>query len=251
MRCSHCNEKTAPHDIWCVKCGKPTPIARTELSAIKSIKTTWSEYTKVKGQNFPVGIIAVLTGVLPLAGLIWLLHYISPALPKWQWMLYYNLLMLFFLPLLFVPFNAVCRKDSYQVSVGDYFRSYTAYPRYLFFSFIAVLYYLVIFFICKGDPILNLVWLVLALYFPAIAVPLPVIMERYGHHAWKALRLSFRIAGDVRWNKFLLLLILLCINALALVCFVVGLAVTIPFTWMAIRDYTDKLIEFEVFYENE
>jgi hypothetical protein len=72
-------------------------------------------------------------------------------------------------------------------------------------------------------------------------------MERYQINSLKALALSYRRAGDVRWNLFLLVVILFVINILALLFLFIGLIITLPYTWYAIRDYVDKMIEFEVF----
>ncbi|MFB3844926.1 MAG: hypothetical protein ACE14O_04140 [Candidatus Cloacimonadaceae bacterium] len=249
MRCSHCNEKLAVHDLWCAKCGRRTEVYSKDLSAVKSLKETWNKYKPIMGQNFPVGIWAALTGILPLIAMIIIFNYFFPSIPKWYALLIRNVVFLFFLPVLFVPFHAACAQDDNKIKVKDFFHSFTHYDNYWIFSLISVLYYLVIYFVCKGDPILNLVWLVLVMYWVAIVIPVPILMERYRLNAWQAIKLAYKKAGDVRWHIFALGLILMLINLLAAVCLVIGLCVTVPFTWFAIRDYTDKLIEYELFYE--
>ncbi len=247
MRCPHCNEKTAIHDLWCVKCGRHTEIVSNDLSATKSLNITWNKYKTVKGRNLPVGILAALTGIIPMIILIWLQNYATIDLPKWQLIVLSNIVWLFFLPVLLAPFQAVCKKDNNEIDVKDFFASFKSYFKYLLLSLASVVFYLLIFFICKGDPILNLVWLVLVIYWIAIVIPVPVLMERYNLSSLKAIVLAYKQAGDVRWNIFLMGIILVAANILATLLFVVGLAITIPFTWFAIRDYIDKLIEFEVF----
>lgn len=247
MRCPHCNEKTAVHDLWCVKCGKHTELITKELSATKSLNSSWTKYKAVRGRNLPVGILAALTGFIPVYILIWLQNYAMLDLPKWQLMTLSNVVWLFFIPILLVPFKAVCRKDNNEIDVKEFLASFKSYFSYFLLSLSSVVFYLVIFYLCKGDPILNLVWLVLVIYWIAIIIPVPVLMERYNLNAFKAIKFAYKQAGDVRWNLFLMAILLVVTNILATLLLVVGLAVTIPYTWFAIRDYIDKLIEFEVF----
>jgi len=247
MRCQNCNEKTAPHDLWCVKCGKRTDILGSELSAVKSLANTWKNYKQVKGNNLPVGIIAALSGVLPLFLLLWLMNYTLPAMPLWQFITLHILVWTIFVPVLLVPFKSVCKSDDVKIDLKSFISSFKSYGQYFLFSFISVVFYVGIFFVCQGDPILNLVWFVLVLYWIAIVLPVPVLMQRYSLGAGKAILMTYKHAGDVRWNIFLMAIILTLINLLATAFFVVGLAVTVPFTWFAIRDYSDKLIEFDVF----
>jgi hypothetical protein len=246
MRCNYCNEKLAPHDLWCIKCGKRTGALINELSAVKNLKETWKQYNLAKGNNLPVGILATLTGIIPLFILLWILNYALPGMVLWQFILLHSVTWTAFLPVLLVPFKQVCRSDDYRISVSGFFLSFKAYPSFMLLSFLSVLFYVLIFFLCKGDPILNLVWLVLVLYWIAIVAPVPVLMERYGLNAWKAIKLSYKQAGDVRWNIFLMVILLFVINILAAIFLVIGLTVTVPFTWYAIRDYVNKIIEFEV-----
>ncbi len=247
MRCSRCNEKLAVHDLWCIKCGKNTEVLKNELSATKSLNKTWQNYKPLKGVNMPVGIWATMTGALPLFLILWITNFALTALPVWQLVLIRNLVWIFFLPILLVPFHAVCYKDGYTLNVSDFFSSFKFYPQYLILSLISIVYYLAIHYICIGDPILRLVWLVLVIYWITIVLPVPVLMERYGLNAWKAIKLSYKSAGDVRWNIFLMSLILLVANLLATLMFIVCLAVILPYSWFAIRDYVDTMIEYEVF----
>jgi len=246
MRCSHCNEKLAIHDLWCIKCCKQTELIAKDLSAIKNLNASWKNYKPYEGVNLPVGIWATLTGFLPMLILIWLLNHTLPAIGLWPFLALQTVVWTLFLPVLFVPFHAVCKSDGYKITVRDFFQSFTSYFRYLLFSLISVFFYLAIFLICQGDPILNLVWLVLVLYWVAIVLPVPVIMERYNLNAFQAVKLSYKYLGDLRWNIFLMALILASANVLALLLLIIGLAVVLPFTWFAVRDYVDKLIENEV-----
>jgi len=247
MRCPHCNEKNANHDLWCSKCGKHTTLISNELSANKSMNESWKNYKPFRGRNFPVGIWTSLTGIIPLIIMIWLLNFALPAMGLWKFLALHVTVWTLLVPVLLVPFNAVCKIDNYKIDVKDFFSSFSSYFRYFLLTFISVLFYVIIFFVCQGDPILNLVWLVLVLYWIAIVLPVPVIMERFKVNPFKSLKLSYKYAGDLRWNIFLMVLILFVANLLATLLLVVGLAVIVPFSWFAIRDYVDKMIENEVF----
>jgi len=247
MRCPHCNEKIASHDLWCIKCCRRTNIISKDLSALNSLKVSWVKYKKVKGSNLPVGILASLTGIIPLLVILWILNYTLPVVPKWQFMAISSIVWLFFLPVIIVPLSAVCKKDNYHLDVKDFFSSFTRYMKYFSLMLITVIYYIIIFYVCTGDPILNLVWLVLILYWISIIIPVPIIMERFKCNAFKAIALSYKHAGDLRWNIFLMGIVLTLANVLAAVLLVVGLSITIPFSWFAIRDYVDKMIEYEIF----
>jgi hypothetical protein len=247
MRCTYCNEKLASHDLWCINCGRRTEVLSNSLAATKSLNESWKKYKSFKGQNLPVGIWSVLLGILPLILIIWFLYYGLPELPTWQTMLIRNIVWLFFTPVLLVPFRAVCRKADYQITVKEYFASFASYPQYLMLTLLSVIYYLIIYYVCKGDPILRLVWLVLVFYWIAILFPVPILMERYKKNAFSALTISYKKAGDLRWNMFLALIILFIANVLAGIIFLIGLTVILPFTWFAVRDYVDKMIEYEVF----
>jgi len=247
MRCLHCNEKLAIHDLWCINCGKRTSVLSKDLSALNSLNDSWKKYKKIKGKNFPMGIWASLLGILPMFILIFILNFTLSEMPKWQIMILSNVVWLIFIPILLVPFQAVCKKDGYHISVQEYFASFSRYFHYLMFSLSSVGFYLIIFFICKGDPILNLVWLVLVFYWIAIVFPVPVLMERFNINSLQAIKLAYKHAGDIRWNMFLMAIVLVITNILALAFFVIGLIISVPFTFFAIRDYVDKLIEFDIF----
>jgi len=247
MKCKYCEAKTAIHDLWCVKCGKPTGVIKNELSAMASLKATWNSYTPYKGANAPVGILATLIGIIPLLLTYIFAHLILTGFPEWQSVLMTAGLWVFILPLALIPLDTVSRKADYRITVGDFFSSFRKYPLYWFFSLLISLFYVAIYFICKGDAILNLVWLVLVQYWVVIIMPVPIIMAQLGLSPLQAIARAYRKCGDVRWNIYLLLIVLTIVNALACLFLLVGLIITVPFTWFAIRDYTTKLIEYEIF----
>jgi hypothetical protein len=88
---------------------------------------------------------------------------------------------------------------------------------------------------------------VLVNYWVAIVAPAPVIMERLGINPFRAISLSYRHLHDVRWNIYLLVLVLGILNLLAFGLAIFPLLFSLPLSWFAIRDYTIKLEQFELF----
>lgn len=260
MRCKHCDAKLAAHDIWCVNCGRQTQIVNKDLSACSSLKRTWEKYKSVKGGNVPAAATVLILGLLPVAVLLIALHsfgYLDLVNLKTAGALIVHLLAIglgvcVFIPVFMIPFKPVCADPAYSLKWKDVLTAFRSYPRYLALAAACVVYYILIYLICFGlpnfgsDPILRLVWIVLLNYFAAIALPVPVLMERLNVNALKALKISYKNMHAVRWQIFLLALILAVLNALALLILIVPLLVTVPFTWYAIRDYTDRLLEFEL-----
>ncbi len=257
MRCNQCNARLGSHDLWCVNCGRQTPNVKQELSAIKSIRETWLNYEAYKTKNIPAAAISVLFGVLPLVLLIWLFNTVLAMEADSSMGLIKNMLIKalgysVFVPIIIVAFAGIARNEGYSLSVDIIKSAIKRYHIYFGVAAVSSLYYILIYLICFGlpnfgsDPILRLVWIVLANYWLAIIIPVPALAELKEISVLKALSLSYRHFHDVRWNLYLFALILLMINALALAFFVIGLVVTIPFSVFAIRDYTQKLIDFEL-----
>ena len=257
MRCKHCNAKLAEHDIWCVNCGRQTPLPQTELSAIASIKQTWTNFAPVQSRSVPAAAISVLLGLIPIAVLVWLFgNYIDLPGGTGLQTIFSLLIKAFsysiFLPFVLLGFKPACVNNSHIVSLPEMKQALKRYPAYFLFSLISALYYALIYVICIGvpnlgsDPILRLVWIVLLNYWVAIALPVLVLMESKGIGPFAAIRLSYRHFHDLRWNIWLMGLILLALNALAFGLLLVGLVITIPFSWFVIRDYTRRLLDFEL-----
>ncbi len=260
MRCSHCNSRLAAHDLWCASCGRQTPLVKTELAAIPSLKRTWAKYSPFKGGNIPAAALAIILGIIPVAALVAIFHnfnmlYLDTV--KNVGTLLLNLAILsvslsIFVPFVLIAFKPVCEFEGYALGYRDYLAALKSYPRYLLFSLFSALYFVIIFLICFGfpnfgsDPILRLVWVVLVNYFIAVALPVPVLMERLKMNFWKAFWTSYKHFHVVRWNIYLLVLALLILNLAGFLLLILPLVVTLPLSWYAIRDYTDLLLRHEI-----
>jgi hypothetical protein len=163
-----------------------------------------------------------------------------------------SVLVSLFLPFTLIGFKAVSTLDGYQAGKPGLFMALKAYPKYLVFSIINCAYFVVIYLICFGfpgfgsDPILRLVWIVLVNYWIALILPVPILMEDRNLSFMAAFKLARRHFGVVRWNIYLMVLVLAMLNILATLVLLVPLAITIPFSWYAVRDYTRTLLEYEL-----
>lgn len=260
MRCKHCDSRQAPHDFWCANCGKQTQVINQNLSAWASLKRTWNKYLPQKGVNIPAAGLAIVTGVVPIILILVALNAFDRLnLTQTQdtKTLLINLFLMFggislFVPMLLIPFKPVSEQKDHSLRLKDFASAMKHYPRYLGLSLIAAFYFLVIYLICFGlpkfssDPILRLVWIVLVNYFLAIFLPVPALMERLNLGPWKALKTSYKYFHVVRWQIYLLALILLTVNLLATGLVLALLVFTLPLSWFAVRDYTDLLLEYEI-----
>ncbi|MEF3694935.1 MAG: hypothetical protein V3576_06260 [Candidatus Cloacimonadota bacterium] len=258
MRCKYCNNKLADHDIWCVNCGRQTQVPKQELSAIRSMRETWDNLKERKGALAPVGAMTALWGIIPIALLILMFSQISFSLGQSNTLDYFFNIFLrvaafsLVIPLTTLAFNSISATENYELSFRELLSSFKAYPKFLLLSFISALFYALIYIVCFGlplfasDPILRLVWIVLVNYWAAIVLPVPALMIKLNIGAFKGIALSYKHFHDLRWNLYLMALLLVVMNTLAFTFLLVGLLVTIPFTWFCVRDYTRKLLDYEL-----
>ncbi|MDZ4181502.1 MAG: hypothetical protein U1B83_01400, partial [Candidatus Cloacimonadaceae bacterium] len=231
MRCNHCNTRLAVHDLWCVGCGRQSPIVKSDLSAMRSFGKTWSKASATKSANIPAGAFAVILGMIPIAVLIWLFGSIitfdtATASGLILGLLVKSIAFSLFVPFVLIGFNAAHSKDVNVIRFKTMLAALKSYPRYLLLSLVSALFYAIIYVICFGlpsfgsDPILRLVWLVLLNYWIAIVLPVPALMERLEISPLKALKLSYHHFHVVRWNLYLLALVLVLINVAAAMLFI-------------------------------
>lgn len=263
MRCKYCDARLAKHDLWCSNCGHQTQVVNKDLSSWASFKGTWHKCKEMKGQNVPASAFTILTSVIPLLVLLYVLKgfgILDINEVKDTGTLLLNLLIIYvivtpFVGMFLLPFKAVSKAKEHLVKIRDIFGEFNHSPQYGLLAVISVLYFVVVYLICFGlpnfgsDPILRLVWLVLVNYFFAVFLPVPILMERKQVNAWKAFRISYKYFHVVRWQMYLLALVLAVLNTIALALFIVPLLITLPLSWFAIRDYTDLVLEYEIIRE--
>jgi hypothetical protein len=255
MRCNKCNTRLADHDLWCVECGTQSPVIKAELSAMKSLGRTRTNLNNKISEMVPASGFSIILGVIPIALLSWIFHNYIHALGTAQMLLNLgikSLMYSLFVPFLILPFTVISGDDDYVLKLRDLIAKLRNYPRYFLFCLLNSIFFVAIYLICFGfpgfasDPILRLVWIVLLNYWAAIVLPVPIIMERKQLNPLKAMVLSYRHFHDVRWNIYLLALVLGLLNLLAFALAIFPLLFTLPLSYFAIRDYIKLLEEYEM-----
>jgi hypothetical protein len=255
MRCKKCNAQLAKHDLWCMQCGTQSPVVKTDLSAMKSLKKTREGLRGKIAEMVPAIGFSIILGVIPVAVLIFIFHsYVHPegGLQLLLNLALKGLVFSIFVPFILLPFSVISKDESSPLELKALLSRLKKYPQYFVFCLFSAFFFVAIYIICFGfpgfasDPMLRLVWLVLVNYWAAIAIPALVIMERKSLNPIKAIGKSYRHFHDVRWNIYLLLLVLGVMNLLAFALALFPMLFTLALSYYAIRDYTILLEEYEL-----
>ncbi|MFA5498263.1 MAG: hypothetical protein WC327_01815 [Candidatus Cloacimonadia bacterium] len=237
--CQKCQIKLEAEQLFCFECGEPTSVLRDDLSALNNIKEVWSKFKGVKGSYFPFSIFYIIVILLPLFAIIFLTH-------NNYWL--NNLSLLIFLPLVFIPFNFDFNDESGSGMIGRYFRSLAKYPTLFLFTLFNILFLLILKYVCTSvDPILNLVRLIMVLYWLSVVVPLPFVLLRKGLSPLKALKVTYKGGKETRWQQFFTYLLLALINIAGLIPIGLGLLVTIPFSYAVLERYYLQMDKYNLF----
>jgi hypothetical protein len=237
--CSKCDSSLDGNQLFCYECGEPTKVLRKELSAVNNIKETWSNYKERKGQNFPFAIFFFFALIVPLGLIVYYTHHD-------YWL--HTLSLLVFLPLMFVPFAINVWKDQEVLAVKKYPACLKKYFRFLIFIVINVLFFAVLKIITTSvDPILNIVRLILVLYWLAIIVPYPHLLANKDIDPYRGWLKVFKGGKETRWQQFYTLLFLFVINVLGLALAGIGLLITIPFSIAVLERYYRQMDKYGLF----
>lgn len=260
MRCKYCNARLAAHDLWCVDCGRQTELVRNDLSAWKSIRESYHNFRPQASSAVPGIAFSVIAGLIPIALLIFLFNSIisignGSVIGTLLNLIVKAVSLSIFIPFVLIAFEPTSNHDKYSLSLAEMFSALRSYPKYLWFSLINAFYFVLIYIICFGlpnfssHPILRLVWIVLVNYWVAICLPAVALISELKVSPWKAIKLSYRHFHDVRWNIYLLALILAVANLFSAVLFfllLVPSVLSLAFSVFALRDYVRRLISFEL-----
>ena len=239
LTCSRCDTKLDGNQIYCHECGEPTSVLKHDLSAKQIIQNTWNSYMSNKGQNYSFAIFYFFVLLVPLAIIVYHTH-----------TNYYlhNLILLLFLPLLLIPMAIKSNKGQDALTIPAYFANLKSYP----VMFLFVLLNIVYFFLLKAvttsvDPILNLVRLIMVLYWIAIVFPLPHLMLRKKVNFLNGWRSVYKKGKETRWQHFFVYLFLAIINLFGLALVGIGLLITIPFSFAVIEAYYEEMDSHKLF----
>lgn len=263
--CGRCDTSLDNTQIYCYECGEPTDVLKNDLSAFKTIKSVWESYSPGKSRNFSFSIFYFFVLLVPLFLLVFNNHNIyrlvSSLISRLQipvpgilsghgLYLLTNLLLLIFLPLLFIPFSFQSEGGKGSFKIDGYFSRLNDYPMYFLFILLNVVYFFLLKVITTSvDPILNLVRFIMVLYWLAIVVPLPHFMAHKRLNIWKSWLAVYKGGKETRWQQFFILLFCTVINAIGLALLGLGLLITIPFTISVLEAYYLRMEQYNLFAE--
>ena len=252
--CDKCLKDLQPNQLYCLECGQATAVLSEELSARKNWQATWSEYKNRKGENYPFVIFFFFIIILPLFTILFAPQILN-LFQSINSFLFSNIFLLFALPLVFIPFSVPLMTEKTKITIRKYFQSFKFYPRMFTFVLINIAYFLLLKLITMSvDPILNIVRLILVLYWLAIMVPYPHLLLRKSVNPFKGLIIVYKAGKETRWQQFFTYVYLFIINVLGLVALGIGLLVTIPYSIAVIERYylqMDKLGLFNQSYQEQ
>jgi len=241
LLCSRCDTKLGANQIYCYECGEPTVVLREDLSAFKTIKQVWEKSKQNRGANYGFVIFYFFALLIPLGVIVLYTHadyYI------------HNLLLLLLLPLLFIPFSMNISDVYKPLTIKGYLTELRSYPKYFLFILLNILYFFVLKVITSSvDPILNLVRLIMVLYWLSIVVPFPVLLAHKKVNSLKGLYLVYRGSRETRWQQFFIYVFCTLINIVGASLVGIGLLITIPFSIAIVKSYYLKMDNLELFAE--
>lgn len=264
MRCKHCNAKYDDLSLWCPECGTASGLLKTDLSAIRCIKETWGNYQKQEHKPYPFAVFSLLLFILPLSIAYWFSVKIDVSTTPFINYLLDSAIYIILAAFALVPFTAIAEAE--ELSIRSYGKALKHYPTWLFFSFVGWFGLFAFKYICIGDPILNLVRLVLVLYWFAIIIPVPGLIAVEKKSVLGALKIAYKQGADTRWQQFNLFFLLLTTNIILALpanlvlhgkvgmgLLILGvplfllMLISLPISYLAIMDYYKRMYTHEIF----
>jgi hypothetical protein len=237
--CIKCYKELEPNQLFCQECGEPTQVLVEELSAKRNWQETWGDFKNRKGENYPFAIFYVFALLLPL-------FLVTTFLLDSYFLT--NMFLLIYLPLLFIPLAIPIMEERRAVTIRSYFGNLKHYPRLFLFVLINLVYFFLLKVITTSvDPILNIVRLIMVLYWLAIVVPYPHLLLRKDVNPFKGLKLVYIAGKETRWQQFFICVYLFFVNLLGLAMLGIGLLVTIPYSFAVIEKYYLQMAKLDLF----
>ena len=258
MICRSCKKKLSEIDVYCEGCGLPTENFKEQFRVRKVIRQAYDS-SKVDKESSMFSLIPV---ILAIVAFVYLIE--NRILTEMYWVNYIllNAFMVFMIPLVIRQVSGI----RYQVSSIKYQASGN-YLKLVIFMSTMVLFFFFLKIICQGDPILNLVRMVLVCWSIAIVFPVPVLIDTRDESVFKSINRAFISGKYLRWHQFYLcfvlavLLILLISLAFALLSgvplFIALLLLMLPlptflrFSGHLMWTWFEKQDEFQLYEKNK
>ncbi len=248
MRCKHCNAQIKNSDLYCPKCRKKTQSIKENFLIWNALKDTFLEERENENYNFKFNLFfaGVIFIFLTLLGF----HYFSFSYSN-DWIRYFaeNAIFLVLVPILLLPFGIqnIIMEIGYGKELNAYI--FKIFPKYILFVLINIAIFALIKFLCIGDPVLRLVRVILVLWWLAVLLPMPVMINKYNLNLYKLFKLSLRAFEDLRWQMFFGYIFILMSHIAMILPIFLGYLRFSNVIYMAMNKYLEKVDENEILDE--
>lgn len=228
MKCTNCQSRISDKSIFCPNCGTTTQLLTEDLNAKKNF--IYCKGTFSMSANYLGGI---------LFAFFWAIFFAALFL---QESFFWKILLLTpLLPFCLIPLCTEKPLAETNLEISDF--KISAYPKLFLLSVYNSLFFLILRAITSGiDPILNLVFLIMSLYWVSIILPVPYLIFSRDLAPHKAIWMAVKQIKESRWQQFFTLLYVLVVNIIGFALFGFGLCLTVPFSYALIQRYS-KLID--------
>ncbi len=213
MKCEHCGQAIVGDPTFCASCSRPTRLLATELNAVQTLRHAYNHLQWQKHRKLS------LLMAIPLLGLVASFLFLGDF--------FYYLSLLVFFPILLSPLATELPWHKKPL-------------RFLPFSLLFVAYLFALRAICQGDPILDLVYLIMCHYALSLSLPIVTRVSK-GAGLLESTAWSIKKIKESRWQQMFLLWAIFVINALAIIPLGLGLFFSIPFSYKLIARYGQQL----------
>lgn len=248
-----CNNELKKQAIFCEICGEPTAALSTDLSAKQVFDKVWKKFRKIKSQYYPFAIFILFTSFLAIIISVLFRNTLAESLNTSTYV-FMNLILLLLVPFTLIPFGMKENFFEHPFTIKKYFKTLNLYPKYFLLTLLNIIYFFLLKIICTGfmlgvivDPILHLVRFVLVLYWITIMFPMLLLVYRKKVNPVKAAIMCYKASAETRWQQSLIMFQVLIVNLIGLVFLGVGLIVSLPFSYVLIERYYQKLDDYELF----
>lgn len=240
MRCKHCNAQIDTKDLYCPKCRKKTQSIKENFTAWSLFKESYSEVKEKNSFSFSFNLTFAVITFLFLAVLGTHNFFINYPNDIIRYVVE-NLIFLFFVPLLLVPFGV--QNEIMEMGYNKDLRKYIIklLPKYYLFVLVNIFMFALFKFLCIGDPVLRLVRVILVLWWLAVLTPIPVLLNKYKQNIFKLTRLSIKGFEDLRWQMFTFVILIFLSNVIMIIPFFLGYLRYGTLNYVAVSKYVDKV----------
>ena len=239
MFCKNCKAKLTSIDIYCKGCGRPTESFKSQFKVFDVLRLASKQVSDATFSNNIYNIVVTLA-------IIWVVFIFSfnfLSLSYWTSYFLFNLAMVLLCPLLMIPLASVVEKEKKL--------QFNFYPKLLLLTFFVAFYFFILRIVCQGDPILNLVRLVMVLWGLAIAFPLFFLIFKRSEGFMVLLAKAYIAGKYLRWHQFCLCVILGLRLLASVILIFIPFSRSMNFTANVMYIWYQKQEEFELYDKNK